>query len=601
MLGKTKTNKPGTGFSVLKQGEPPEPRYPKPKILLIDITDDTEAVLKAAGYDVSQGSFGAPYRVEKKDGYLPVIPNHELPSCDEKEIVIIDLSPSRVLPGPVGDKVVSEGENDWWAKCSHGWIDPRPRAMVSMKSVFDRILIHGGIFIVFAQPRMNQDVIFGKVQPYHGLQTESEVPFDNWSFLSALNPNSLQVNEDTGSEIHVEISKGQLGKILHRDLRGAEFLCNLSWSHFMKPNAALAINKFKSVVGTILLPDEYRKGLVIILPELKQKAKLILGLVTEVLPEVVPLLFPYNEAGKWIHRELYEIPRILEIRNQIEAVKADAEARVQDLEKQIESEREYSGFLHDLIRGTDTTLAKAVEQTLIILGFKKIVNVDAVKEAKGDPIKDEDLWIDDKSPLVLVEVKGINGTPEDDEALQVQKYIAPRMKELKRTDIKGLSIVNHQRHIPPLERDNTNLFRKLILDNADKQDIGLLTTWDLFRLARGYTRNNWTHGQIQDLFYRSGRIEPIPTHYHFIGVIDEFFPKASALILKLENEDLKIGDRVAFELPVAFLEESIESIRTDDQPVAKASKGTIIGIKTELTKDQAKKGVKVYLIKEDAK
>jgi hypothetical protein len=56
------------------------PKYPRPKILLIDMKDETESVLKAEGYDVVAGSFGVPYRVPKEDKLFPVIINGSLPS-----------------------------------------------------------------------------------------------------------------------------------------------------------------------------------------------------------------------------------------------------------------------------------------------------------------------------------------------------------------------------------------------------------------------------------------------------------------------------------------------------------------------------------------
>jgi hypothetical protein len=49
------------------------PRYHHPKILLIDMKDETETVLKEGGYNVAAGSFGVPYRVPKDDKLFPVI------------------------------------------------------------------------------------------------------------------------------------------------------------------------------------------------------------------------------------------------------------------------------------------------------------------------------------------------------------------------------------------------------------------------------------------------------------------------------------------------------------------------------------------------
>src|SRR5437870_2963562 len=103
-------------------------RYPKPKILCVDLPGTPEA-LKAAGYNVRGGTFGRPYKVEKSDGYTPIVGRPLLPNYAEQEIVIINLEPPETADGPEGEQATSPGELDWYAKASTGVIDPRPRVM----------------------------------------------------------------------------------------------------------------------------------------------------------------------------------------------------------------------------------------------------------------------------------------------------------------------------------------------------------------------------------------------------------------------------------------------------------------------------------------
>ena len=84
------------------------------------------------------------------------------------------------------------------------------------------------------------------------------------------------------------------------------------------------------------------------------------------------------------------------------------------------------------------------------------------------------------------------------------------MKEWHRTDVQGLAVINHQRNLRPLDREHKAPFREDVLTNAQEQGFGLLTTWDLFRLARSYLKLGWKHEHIQALFYQNGRIEPSP-------------------------------------------------------------------------------------------
>jgi hypothetical protein len=261
-----------------------------------------------------------------------------------------------------------------------------------------------------------------------------------------------------------------------------------------------------------------------------------------VLPDLSPHLFPHAEGARWVQRPEYELPEALELWNQIQRIQEAARQKVAELETAIAESRAGMGYLHDLIRGKDRPLVSAVKKTLETLGFQRVVDVDDELEKAGDAgTKREDLQIHDDSPTLLVEVKGIAGLPRDSEALQVWKYVAPRMKEWKRTDIQGLAIINHQRNLPALDRDNKPPFREDVLTNAQEQEFGLLTTWDLFRLARSYLRNGWKHEHIKDLFYQSGRSEPIPRHYAFIGVVEHFWEKVSAVGVRIKTSVLRQG------------------------------------------------------------
>lgn len=589
--------KPAPGFATIQPEEIDPPKYPKPRILLVDLKDDSDAVLRKAGFNVSSGTFGTPYRVPKSDQYFPVIPNAKLMDVEEQEVVIIDLVPEDPLDQPEGEKLTSDGENDWWAKCSVGVIDPRPRIMALYQGAFDRILNHGGVFVLFGDSRDVQKIVFGHVRRHYGFTKESDIEFDNWSFLSIFNLNNVDISHDRGTEMVVDKSAGELGSLIASYIGDARFLSTLRWGYQHRSSwASLVSNKYGASVGGLLLPDSYRKGLIFIFPQFRKKSAFISDLLISVLPNLVPHLFPHIEGARWVERPAYEIAGISELKSEIDRVRTEAESKIQELEKQIEAERKESAYLHDLIRETDQKLVSAVKGVLTLFGFKKIVDVDDEMVKKGQTERDEDLQIQDYSPLLLVEIKGVSGLPSDDDALQVAKHIAPRIKQLKRHDVRGLSIINHQRHIPALDRENVKPFREVVVTAATKQDVGLMTAWDLFRLARSFPANKWTHKQVKDIFYQSGRISPLPNHYRFLGTIDHFWEEAGALSVKIENGVLKKGDMIAFELPVEFVEQSAESLQLNGLPVEEVSHGSIVGIETTLRKDQARKGARVYRI-----
>jgi translation elongation factor EF-1alpha len=64
----------------------------------------------------------------------------------------------------------------------------------------------------------------------------------------------------------------------------------------------------------------------------------------------------------------------------------------------------------------------------------------------------------------------------------------------------------------------------------------------------------------------------------------------------LESGVLRAGDRVAYELPVDFIEETVTSLRLNDQVVEEANAGDYVGLKTTLNKQQARDGLRVYRV-----
>jgi hypothetical protein len=57
---------------------------------------------------------------------------------------------------------------------------------------------------------------------------------------------------------------------------------------------------------------------------------------------------------------------------------------------------------------------------------------------------------------------------------------------------------------------------------------------------------------------------------------------------------LRVGNRIAFELPVEFEEQCVESLQVDKNPVSQAEVGMLAGIQTSLHKGQLKKGTRVF-------
>jgi hypothetical protein len=591
----------GSGVESSNASTSTEPKYEKPKILLIDLDNKVLTAIKSEGYNVEAGSFGAPYKVTRSDSYVPLIAQLELPPYTEQEIVIIDLMPPDIVDKPSGEKATSDGQNDWWVRCSDGVIDPRPRIMAAVQADFDKILEYSGVFIIFADGRYEQDIKWAHISKNYGFIIESDISFDNWSFLSILDSSHLIIENKHGYEMSVISENYQIVSLLSKYIRRGSYRGTFRpTARYSNSWLTIANNKYgESVAGVTGSSVEDNHGWVFIFPQINNKADFLVQFLNEVLPDLTPKLFPHFEGGRWLHSPEYEISSILELKNRIQQIEDDAKQKINEIEKEIESEKIAFGYLYELLMQTGDELVRAVKRGLEMLGFKNVVDVDEEKEKAGEKgYLREDLQIRDKSPLLLIEVKGINGFPREAQSLQVWKYIAPRMRQLERTDIHGLSVVNHQKNLPALERDNDNPFGDDILTNAEDQHFGLLTTFDLYRLIRSYIKNRWAHEHIEPLFYRSGRISPIPINYELVGAIEHYWDAINVVSIRIESGELNVGDRIAFELPVEFDEQTVESMQIEKTTVNKAEVGALVGIKTHLTKHQAKdKKLRVFRVK----
>ena len=564
----------------------------RPKILLLDLPDGTTERLSAKGFNVVEGTFGRPYATAVGDNYVPVVEEALLPDLNEQEIIVVDLTPLVASQTAPREKETSLGTLDIWARASRGLIDPRPSVMRHVQDRCDRILHHGGVFIVFVEPRRDPGYVLGQASRRYGFEKRGAVEVTNWGFLSVLASESdVQVAVDHGLEMQPEESAEDL---LGHHLKGAHFTATLSrgYSFASKLWLPLAKNKYDETVAAVLFDSsEPGSGAVFLLPHVPDKAALLLDFLDGLLPRVFPHLFPDSDELGWVHDPNYELPRVVEIGHEIARTEKEHEVTITALREEAAIEQATEGWQYDLLRGTGEKLVDAVRQALAALGFAKVEDVDATLD-KGTPRR-EDLRVRDREPLLLVEVKGVTGTGKEAGALQVMKYVAPRMREFGHTEIQGLSVVNHQRNLAPRDRQ-AQPFQKDLLVNAEEQKFGIITGVDLFRLVRNMRRLGWRHEDVGDVLYRTGRIEPVPTHYEFIGTVDGYWERVPALGIRVEHGAIRPGDTVAFEMPIDFVEEQVTSIQIEGSHVAEATIGQHVAVGTTLTKKEARNGIRVF-------
>lgn len=560
--------------------------FEAPLLLALSIDATVPPRLEERGWHVLSGSIGYPYSVPANGRTAAVFDSSALPSGHaEADIVFLDLRARHVQSEPKGRRL---GHSNVGLYVEHRTptIDPRPVVAAQLTEPFEQILGHGGILIVFADRRVEQEFELWEENSRH------DVTRDTWAFLDCLAEDHLDVTAISGRNIGVT-SDGcrfsPVADVMRRYVEDMQFTCTVAPTVVNDlPWTPLAVNKYGTPVSGCF---EVGEGLVFLLPQIGERMEPFLAdLLQQALPDVQPRLFPNAAKGSWVHLSEYELPSIIELSQQIADIRSDALAKERDLADRIELTRQEEGFQYELLRGTGQALTTAVKDGLLRLGLERVDDVN------GD--LREDLRIVDTSlsnKVLLAEVKGVGGLPADDDITQVAKYVPLCMKDEQCTEVGGITIINYERHIPPLER-SPQPFRQDILTSCESLGIGLLTTWDLFRLIRGIETLHWPPEVVKPLFDRVGRIAPVPIHYSRLGAIAKFYEQAGAFQLDISEGTIRVGDTIALALPTGYLEQDVFSLRVDNTPAEHAEAGTQVGVATTCTKEQARKGVVVYRV-----
>lgn len=565
-----------------------EPKFKKPKILLIDLDKETFDALQSTGYNVYRGKFGDVYCVSKSDKLVP-LPRHSsrLPNLEEQEIVFINLTrPEQSEQFPANQ--IALGVQDIWQNCKFGSIDPRPYVMNMMQDKFDKISKHGGIFIVFASDRYTINYSFGHAYA-GGFQREQVVECSNWDFLCDMS--LLNVNDAVGHEINFE--NFSLANVIKRGSKDSHYVCTLSPHHSVKDQwLAIAKNKYGEDVAGVLALDNPER-IYIILPQMPSFKLIVSEFVEDILTGLAPKLFPEDERKSWVHLPEYEIPEIRPLRGKIDKTKDEAERKIEEIQSEIQKIRTANAYWHTLLTGTGVELVEAVIIALKELGFQNVVDLDKSNKEKGITDLREDIQIHDPPSPIVVDVKGVQGHPEDHESEQAQKHALMRIREWNNTKVKALAIINHQRSLPPHSRDRL-AYRQEIIKNAEETHLGLMTTLDLHCLVRNKRNLKWIPEIIRPIFYRSGRIEPIPENYKLIGDILHKWENAFGVI---PDQEISIGDRLAIECDFDFIEFTVQSLMVDSVNCKTAATGSNCGIGFKDADSKLRKACRLFKIR----
>ncbi len=564
----------------------------KPKILLIDLPVVFGKSIQALGYAATQDTFGQPIDLTPSDSLTPItFDSVSIPDHEEQELIFLStaaLSSTKKTPESPG-----KGIQCFWQSNIGGFANPRPLSMTHVRQSFDRIQAHGGAFVVFTKGRVDITYTLGALDRYNQVSRINEFTYSNFDFLACMQ--FLTTENRAGNELQFQCSDPRLQPLiraLSAASDGARYHCTLVANDYRLKEywTPIAKNKYGDDVAGLIYSKE-RNYCVLVLPEMPN-AHLSLSAILDFLGEFRPNLFPDAEGAKWVHRPEYEVPAITALLSEEHEVIKSAEQRIAEIHSEVEALRENSKNWYQLLNGTGDELVAAVIEALNKIGFQKVIDVDSIEKASGNGNNlREDLQIKDQSPILIVDIKGVGGTPSDEEANQAEKHALMRMREWKTHDVKPLTIINSQRHLPPVDR-NQKPYRDEIVGNALQTGLGLMTTWDIFILLRNMERLNWTPEQVRPIFYGSGRIKTIPVHYKFIGNVDHVWENTFGFQPQLE---LRTGYRLSVLRESTFDEFTTITLQVNEKPVEIASPNSKCGVALKNAKQRLKSGDEIYL------
>lgn len=547
--------------------------HKKPQILTLNLTEKANKILRDNDFNIYKGSLGKLVNTNVNDGEgIYFVPEYDIPSdTHEFDILIVDLSNEETIN--FDRKNHSNVKDETAIFCKDAIFDQRPFALDLLKHYILDLIQKESIIIVFQGKNNNKFSLY------------EFLPFD----LFYRNKEGQKV-EILEYKYHNKVLSNFLYKYKNEFIYKAIF-------YEPEKNLGFDLLVINSINEIISYKYHIERGHFFVFPILNDNSDFILEFLQEVASTIRPNLFP--SAKKWIQEKDYFLPNHQKLLYDKKEITDEFELKIKGKDDEISSNYEEHSFLHNILTETGDNLVLAVIKYLEWLGFINVIDMDTKKETEeknneNKTIKEEDIQIENEKGLLVIEVKGISITSKDSDCSQISKVKFRRSKERNKFDVFGLYIVNHQRRIPALQRNNPP-FSDNQKQDAINDERGLLTTWQLFNLYYDIQNDAITKEEARSSMYDYGLISFKPKNISFIGEIEEVFKEPQAFILKLNSTEIKQGDTFFIEKDERFRKLEVLEIQLNKKSVPKADQGEV-GIKGDfLPKEKSK----VWIRKDD--
>jgi hypothetical protein len=460
-------------------------------------------------------------------------------------------------------------------------------SLLTSKTILSREKPKNAIYIVFEGSYICGDHLTVNLST----QKSSEVKGCTYDFLNNIIEPNIEVHSKKGKRTTI-VGDFEISRVLSKYNSSFQYLITVNHPEFYDKETKemvkrddflpLVINDDQEIVSFVCIDED---NIVLVLPQSSRKSEIIVELLENYFPSILPELFPDSTQFCWLSNPEYSLPntRFFEERKHLARDTYDEELK--QIEKEIEENNKKYGFLQSLLKETDDMLVEATIMWLKWLGFQKIIDVDKEKGTKQ-----EDIDIIEDDFIIIAEVKGIGGTSTDNECSQIAKHRRRIEKECHGKVVYPIYIVNHQRFMPPELRTNPP-FTNNQIDYATHDERGLLTTYQLYIWFNAINEGVFTASEIQQALLTTGLIPMIPKTYFSIGRIETYYQKNKAFILKLSGTEIRVGDALVFVKQRIMIRANVLSIMIENEFVECVTNGEVgISIEPELSK-----GYDVYL------
>lgn len=549
-------------------------KYEIPKILLVDVDEATQESLKNDGFNIDIGTFGSKYPVRRYEecGF-----NCSLPLLTEKDIIIVDMNTehNNESYNPLGGQQWSNGDKSTFTSSEgNTYFNPSYFSASLHGHNFKAIVERGGVVIVFAD-KINEETYY-PIKFENGYKyAEKPLKISNFQWLPTQYLTTR--NCTNGEKVFFDDNVGDTIKSIFKDCENEViYKSTLSGDLSNKSKQVICKNINDDVIAMVqIYGKDNNAGFLIILPQFKAIYKPLKNLFEEVLPILKPELFPDFVKNNWVNDEKYILPEVKQLNEIKEEIVKQYEIKLKEIDEHVINKKSEYSYLTGLLTSNayGDLLVKNVIETLKYIGYNEVINVDDITEGNLQ----EDLRILDGGQLTIIEVKGHNGNPTEDDCHALVKYMGRNMRQENRTDIHGILIINHHKLKAPFDRPNP-AFTEPQISDAIGDNCTLVSTWELYKSVRLLQKGLIDFKDIDTSLHNKGLFTALPSSWQFLGKIQHQYGNGTIACFYLEADIINIGDELIIANGNNFLKIEVEEMKINNKIVNTSIKGDELAI-----------------------